>query len=871
MIDRSRSSHWYLVFVLLLLLLLSGCSVPEADNVTPTPDVPPPVDTPDPDAPVGTPEPTIRAQAPITLQINSELKPAVDPICLEGIDDFSLRSAPFPEDGLEPGGSHIFCAVGAAEGAVIEFALVNPDGNEDIRDVISSNQDGAPIAPYSLALTANDKPGQWLLRASYDGESSEVGFTVIEPTRPFIALNQPLSENDSIVNAGIGGLSPGSTARFALYSLVDPRSTTGEAAQNDALLLISTRLVADDFGRADLELDVSDLPPGPYMLLLLPPGTDLDSPAVLQLPEQDHLMVATNLMRTAVAAGEEEIVPETETEVEVAEVEPQSPDGLSAPQLVQSPGIRPNTLQLSLPDLKPAPCLETDAVAVSIGPEAGEIGTWWRGCASGFEAGEKARIAVQMANGQTAIFNITAGLDGTAPFRWYGAPGEGSGETTVTVQGENGRASVSFDIGPATRPHAMVFPLDYQSNIGGDIYLTGFPAKAAVGLALYKLDSGGLGEKVKQWQVKTNANGNFSKPLQQAEGLETGRYVVIAQGGPTYVYPGLDTPSSAIAFFSYDVPPAPETEYYALHVGRVGEVIAAVAPTPTIAEPTATAEPTAVVEPTATAEPTPEPTVEAVAVEVASPTPEAFQAEVTPIPPGEAPAEIPPETYSFAVDKSAPVTCPNATPGELTICMLPDVLPRGTFGYMVMHDFKPKAKFTINVKAPNGKITRMTRKANADGYAYAYWYALNNERLGEYQVTIKGGGKTFKDNFTVVEPSTQHAIVQNRSTQPGTAVTFSVAGFEPTETVILARYLNKGTEGGELQFEYVDTKELKTGKGGGAQRKYSTKRGQKGNMYLILVYRLGDAEPITQVVYGVGQPLNSQYPFAWAQNYQEAQ
>ncbi len=325
---RNRISRWFIpLLILLLILTVAGCSDEEA---TPTP---PPVarwrtsaktrqrktrllHAVEEESEVVTAESEQSSavnQAPVDLQIKSASSLAIDPACLVEGEGFQLLSAPLPDDGLEPGVGQLFCATGAPEGATIVFTLVDPNGAERTFEAISIPQGDTTVAPLSIRLVADDAPGGWTLRASGGDDAalqSELAFDVKVATQPFITLLEPIVNNTNVIRAGIGGLLPDSTARFALYMLEDATVSEDGAVENQASLLISTRMIADSTGRADLELDVADLPAGPYLLMLIPPGADWDSPAILNLPEQERLAIAANLTRSqavAVAEGESEV------------------------------------------------------------------------------------------------------------------------------------------------------------------------------------------------------------------------------------------------------------------------------------------------------------------------------------------------------------------------------------------------------------------------------------------------------------------------------------------------------------------------------------------------------------------------------------
>jgi len=150
-------------------------------------------------------------QAPIGLRVKSAPSPAIDPACLSGGEGFQLLSAPLPSAGLEPGVDQLFCASGAPAGATVVFTLVDPNGNERSAEVVSSDQGGVTIAPFTVSLLADDAPGTWALRAKSGDDSamqSELTFGVQAPTKPFITLLEPIANNAKVIRAGIADSCP---------------------------------------------------------------------------------------------------------------------------------------------------------------------------------------------------------------------------------------------------------------------------------------------------------------------------------------------------------------------------------------------------------------------------------------------------------------------------------------------------------------------------------------------------------------------------------------------------------------------------------------------------------------------------------------
>ena len=222
-----------------------------------------------------------------------------------------------------------------------------------------------------------------------------------------------------------------------------------------------------------------------------------------------------------------------------------------------------------------------------------------------------------------------------------------------------------------------------------------------------------------------------------------------------------------------------------------------------------------------------------------------------------------PATLSIPVDNSAPPTCPGAQADQPSICLLPDTIERAQYVYMLMHGFEPNTPFVITVTTPKGGNVKLSVRADDNGIADAHWYALNNEKLGTYRVNIRGGGKRFKGAFKVVKATSPHLVVQPRSPKPAQPVTIAISGLEPTTTYTLARYRSTGESGGQLQFELMDTKDIPTGRGGGAQMNFANPKKYADSLFLAVVYEKGGSQPLAQEVYAPGQTLYLRYPFAW--------
>ena len=86
---------------------------------------------------------------------------------------------------------------------------------------------------------------------------------------------------------------------------------------------------------------------------------------------------------------------------------------------------------------------------------------------------------------------------------------------------------------------------------------------------------------------------------------------------------------------------------------------------------------------------------------------------------------------------------------------------------------------------------------------------------------------------------------------------------------MVARYRSTGEQNGQVQFELIDTIEMTTGKGGGAQETFRVGEDEAGTLFLAAVYEKGGGQPLAKEVYAPGQELFLRYPFAWAQNTQE--
>lgn len=859
MTRRHSPSLWLpLASFALLVLVLTACSSTTSGTASPGPSTGTVVSSP------GTATPVLSSQPPYSLRVEGGQQDVLPAQCLKSSKDLKLTSAPLPLGGIQPGKDYQFCAIGVPAGTPVSFELTGPDGAKRTYAVASIDHDGAGVAPLTLRLQSDDKAGDWTMVAVAGDAKSDLRFRSREGKGPMIALSEPVGDNPSKVKAAVGGLPPNGIARFALYSAKEAGQGAAPGAL-DGAFLISIGIAADAVGRADLELDVADLPAGPYLLVLLPTGEGTPvysqgDPATLHLPDQEPLVELVRITRPQAAAAAETAQNAGATAggtpaASPTSSVPQAGPLPGAPTAAQAASGLPDALQVNVTPASLPLCTPSSSPILQLTPDRGEIGNWWLGCAQGFTPGEQISVTVAMANGQQTPLILTANSDGTKDFRWYSAPGEGSGKYKATAKSADDKeASISWNIATATAPHVLVYPHQVDSNVGSFLNLTGFPQRSQVDLGLYRLNEQGQGTLVKKWQVAANKFGAAKVAFDQAFGLEPGQYVVVAQGGPTYNFPGIDVAASAVDFFGYNQALDGRYDVYSLYLGRTGAVAVAT-PAAAATEPEAAA--TAIVEAPVTA--TPE-------------TPAATPTEA-PTPTAAAPAagQIPPAAVSLPEDTSGRPICPDATGGASAICLLPAIVPRGTFAYLLAHGLAANTGFTAIVTTPKGERISISDTTDAEGFVDLHWYALNTEPLGTYQVSASGGGQTFTGNFEVVKPTSPHVVVEPRTTPAGAPVKVSVAGFEPKESLIVARYRSTGAADGNVDFTLVDSTELKTGSGGGAQMQVQTTGATDGELYLVEVYRPGQAEPVAQAVYAIGQPLYLRYPFAWAQNFQEGQ
>ena len=817
-----RNKHVPLLFALLTLLfvtLLAGCSKQEPQ---PQAEV-----TPLATSAVGTPAPGMRESAvPPTIIVKTQLRPAIDPACLQKRNGFALVSAPLPKDGLEPGMVHVFCAVGAPADANVTFTLTGPDGQTQTFQAPSIDQGGVTVAVQPITIGPDAQPGKWTLTASYGDQSDRVTFEVKSATQPFVVLTEPVPDDPAIIKAAVGGLAPNAKVHFAVYRL-QPGQVEGDVATAQGELLIENLIQVDEAGRADVQLDVADQPSGPYLLAIFSPDQPASATTVIQLPQQERSVVAVNISRGSRAQ------PETAEQPGAQPAPPQEAIALDRdalppdPVLAEGSGGLPETITFSLKDASLPGCTPTSRPAIRLWPARGEVGQWWYGCASGFAANTPLRVDATLGDGTTTSFDLTAtDAQGVKSLRWYALPSEGPGQFTMAISDPTGnQAQISWRIAPPAGPHVLVYPHVVIKDVGAELVLAGFKPRQQVQMGVYRIE-GDLGTRVKTFKVKANKAGQLQQSFDLAQELTPGIYALVAQSAPTYQFAGIDTPATAVEFFSVGAPLPEKYEFFTLFLGRAGAQLVVSTEGDEEGQPPAQT------------------------------------------PSGPSVSGIP-TTLTLPVDDSPPPTCPNAPAGKPAICMIPNVIQRATYVYMLMHGFKPGTSFVIAVTTPSGKVVKFKARANQDGLADAHWYALNNEKLGTYRVRIRGGGKTFKGSFKVVKATSPHLVVQPRTPEPGTGMFISISGLQPNTTYVVARYRSTGEQNGQVQFELIDTIEMTTGKGGGAQETFRVGEDEAGTLFLAAVYEKGGGQPLAKEVYAPGQELFLRYPFAWAQNTQE--
>ncbi|MCX7852883.1 MAG: hypothetical protein N2383_08870 [Caldilineales bacterium] len=811
--------------LLFLGLLLAACTAQPLLTPGPTPDrLPLTAVVEQTPAPTTTPLPSL----PTALRVVGAEEADLPDKCRPNGAAFDLLGVDLPLTGLQPGNDYRFCARNVPADTPVRFVLRDPEGNERAFVVTAVSQERGGVAMLTWRPGPDERPGRWLLRAEAGEENRELNFRLREAAAPFLVLREPPSVNPDVLRAAVGGLAPQATARFAFYRL-------GEDGL--AELLISIGLTADAQGRADLELDVADLAPGRYLLLLLPSDVKLGEPATLDLTAQGRLAVVTAITREAVAAGP------------VLTVAP-----------AESGGGLPERLRFDLPAVALPACEPAPEPILRLWPTDGSLGNWWLGCAAGFAANEAIEVVIANENDEQTVLPLTAGPDGTVTFRWYSLPGEATGAYRVVANTSAGlQSAVRWQIEEARQPRVLVFPHAYRSEVGGELALTGFPPTTRVELGLYRLDAQGEGVLVRTWQLRTDRKGTAKKAFEEAFGLEPGQYAVVAQGGPAFTFPGIPIAISAVDFFGYDELPAPNFDAYTLFVGRTPGVLTP----PTLAELGEPLPPTETPPPTETATETP-------AVVVATP---ALEATATPVPPEATATPLPPQpptVVTVPADPGGIPSCPGAAAGPV-FCVLPTALEQGSFVYMMAHGFPARTSIQVAVRMPNGQVVRIADRTDGRGFADFHWYALPGEPLGDYRVTARGGNQTFEATFTVAAAGGPRLVVQPRLTTANAGVVVGLTGFAAGEKLILVRYAGADATEGTIELRQLDRTTVTTDAAGNAIQTLSTRGARPGQLYLVAVFRAESAEALAQAVYAVGQPLHLRYPFGWGQNLQEGQ
>ncbi len=766
---------------------------------------------------------------PPTLRVVGGEEPGLPDRCRPNGAGFELIGVDLPLTGLQPGQDYRFCARNVPAETPVRFVLRDPQENEQAFAITASAEEQGGVAVLVWRPGPDDRPGRWLLRAEVGDSSRELDFRLREAKAPFLALREPPPVDPDRLRAAVGGLPPRQTARFAFYRL---------AADGLAEMLIAIGLMADEQGRADLELDVADLAPGRYLLLLVPADLNLGEPATLDLTAQARLAVITTITRTAAGTAP------------VLKIEPAA-DG----------GGLPERLRLELPAVELPACEPAPEPTLRLWPTDGTLGTWWLGCAAGFAANEAIEVVIADAEDTQTVLPLTAGAEGTATFRWYSLPGEATGAYRVIANTSAGlQSAVRWQIAEPTQPRVLVFPHAYRSEVGGELALAGFPPATTVTLGLYRLDAQGEASLIWSWQLRTDRQGMARKPFTEAFGLEPGQYAVIAQGGPAFTYPGIPVAISAVDFFGYDEPPAPRFEAYSLFVGRTPGMLTP----PTLADLEGPPAPTATPSPTLSATATP-------ADVVAMPTPEptavsAPEPTTTPTPvPAQPPAVV---TLPAAPDDRP--TCPGAGSGP-TFCLLPTTLEQGSFAYMMAHGFPRRIPIQVVVRMPDGQVVRIAERTDGNGFADFHWYALPNEPLGDYQVMARGGNQSFTATFTVVAARGPRLVVQPRQTTANAGVIVGLAGFAANEQLVLVRYAGADATSGTVELRQIDRTPVTTDAAGNAIQILSTRGARSDPLYLVAVFRADGEEALAQAVYTLGRPLYLRYPFGWGQDRQEGQ
>jgi len=789
------------------------------------------------------------AGVPTEILVKADLQTAVDADCLKDKGKFALNAASMPRGGLKPGMTHTFCVTGVPAGETVQFTLRSPDGSEQTFQAISTDQGGVTAALQPIAIGADAKEGKWTLTASYQDQSDSLGFKVRKADQPFIVLSEPVANDPSDIRIAIGGVKPNSMARFAVYRL-QPGQSTGDAVESRGELLMENSVMVDETGRADLVLDVSQQPEGAYLVALFPEEGGEGATATINLPEQERSAVAVTIRRGSTVAtnppqnnmgeagettgSETPSIPANAPAVPPAYTPGEVPP---APKLTEAGGGLPETVNINLPDAELPPCNPTSAPAIQLWPSSGQVGQWWYGCASGFAPDHPLRVDAVLGTGQTVSFDLTrTSADGTKGFRWYSLPEEGNGVFKILISDLTGnKATASWTIASPTKPHLLVYPHVVIKDVGAQLSLVGFPKRTSIAMGIYQLDdngAAGTATLVKKIRAKVNKHGMLQRSFDASNELKPGIYMLVAQSSPTYKFPGIDIPATAVEFFSVGAPIPEKYEFYTLFIGRKATGLVA-----SSAEESAPASET----PAASGE-----------------------EETTASSPATGELETVPRMVKVPVNEVEAPSCPDSG-NEPTICMMPTVTQRSTYVYMLAQGFKSGTKFVITVAPPKGAVVKFVTKANNEGIADAHWYALNNEPLGTYDVRIRGGGEKFTGNFEVVEATSPHLVVQPRSPRPGTSVIISFSGVESGKTYVVARYRATDDSGGQVRFQLMDSREIQADNNGGAHATFKTKKADKGTLFLAVLYEKGNAEALAKEVYAPGKELYLAYPFGWGQ------
>ena len=153
--------------------------------------------------------------------------------------------------------------------------------------------------------------------------------------------------------------------------------------------------MSDASGRADLELDVADLPAGPYLLVLLPPEVSLgDSGRLSSYRSRNGWLVTANITRWPRQ-------PPNSPRVEKRRV---WPVGRLAPEPAEAGGGLPESINTNMASARLPACQPTATPTLTLQPATGAIANWWLGCASGFAAEETIQVTVQLPGNEKTQF-----------------------------------------------------------------------------------------------------------------------------------------------------------------------------------------------------------------------------------------------------------------------------------------------------------------------------------------------------------------------------------------------------------------------------------------------------------------------------------